>query len=169
MAVDRLPLTGEVSMGETDKNQQGKRQAFLAAYAECGSITIAAKAADINRCTHFDWMKETEYRKAFKAAQDEACELLEKEARRRAIEGTRRYKFHKGEPILDPVTRDPYFELDYSDVLLIVLMKGNMPDKYKDRSEVTNHNIADLYADPLETKVKADEPTDTPVDAAGEA
>ena len=89
--------------------QQPKRGAFLAAYAETGCVGIAAKAAGINRCTHSEWMKEPEYRKAFAEAQEAAGEKLEAEARRRAIEGTRRYKFNKGEPILDPRTGEAYY------------------------------------------------------------
>lgn len=34
-----------------------KKGAFLAAYAECGSIATAAKLAGIGRRSHYRWLK----------------------------------------------------------------------------------------------------------------
>jgi hypothetical protein len=42
-------------------------------------------------------------------------------------------KFYKGKPIIDPETKKPYFEHEYSDNLLMFLLKAAKPDKYKDR------------------------------------
>jgi hypothetical protein len=65
--------------------------AFLAAYPEVGTITAAATAAGINRCTHIDWLEsDPTYPARFAQAQDEALEVLEAEARRRAVRGVRR-------------------------------------------------------------------------------
>jgi hypothetical protein len=47
-----------------------------------------------------------------------------------------RYKFLKnGKPIVHPVTHEPYYELEYSDTLLIFLLKGIRPEKYRERFE----------------------------------
>ncbi len=75
------------------------------------------------------------YREAFEEAQEMACDAFEYEARRRAIEGVKRFKFHNGKPIIDPETGQPYFEYEYSDTLLIFLLKGAMPEKYRERFE----------------------------------
>lgn len=131
------------------QNATPKKRAFLAAYAITGNVRLAAISAKINRVAHYRWLAEDEvYAEAFAEAQTEAGERLEEEARRRAIEGVRRVKFYKGLPILLPVydkrgrpvldgagnqTYEPYAEHEYSDTLLIFLLKGAFPEKYKDR------------------------------------
>lgn len=127
-----------------------KKRAFLAAYARTGNVTQAAAAAGITRRTHYVWLHEDgpdgdAYREAFERAEEEAADWLEAEARRRAVEGVVRYKFDKkGNPLRHPVTGEPYYELEYSDTLLIFLLKGARPDKYADRQkhEVTGKNGA---------------------------
>jgi hypothetical protein len=112
-----------------------KQEAFLAAYAEVGNITHAAEIVGVERTRHYDWLRsDPEYAEAFKKADEQAIEKLEQEARRRAVTGVRRKKFTgKGEPVIDPVTGEQYVEEEYSDTLLIFLMKGARPEKYKDR------------------------------------
>lgn len=106
-----------------------KKRAFLAAYAECGTIIQAAEIADITRKTHYDWLAEDpDYVKACQDAYLQAGERLEQEARRRAVKGTKKPVFYKGEEC-GTVT-------EYSDTLLIFLLKGAMPQKYK---EYGNH------------------------------
>ena len=93
--------------------QTPKRAAFLAAYAKMGNVSGAAKAAKISRLDHYAWLKaeDHEYAELFAAAQEEAIDTLEQEAVRRAMIG--------------------------SDVLLIFLLKGARPDKYRERREIT--------------------------------
>jgi len=103
-----------------------KKRAFLAAFAEVGNITQAAEIAKIERKTHYVWMgKDENYVLAFEEAQEQAADRLEQEARRRAMEGTLKPVFYKGEEC--GVIRE------YSDTLLIFLMKGARPEKYKER------------------------------------
>jgi hypothetical protein len=112
---------------ETDDILQHKKQrAFLSAYAKCGNITRAAQMADIARQTHYDWLAvDDAYKAAFAAADEEAGDYLEAEARRRAVEGWEEPVFHQGMEV-GAVRK-------YSDSLLIFLMKGSKPEKYKDR------------------------------------
>ncbi len=121
------------------KNVQLKRTGFLKAYATCGNITAAARACDIHRNLHYNtWLKDPEYVEAFKDAGDEAIETLEAEARRRAHDGLVRYKFDKnGDPIRHPETGEPYYELQYSDTLLIFLLKALRPKVYREKVEHT--------------------------------
>lgn len=125
------------------KNNEAKRAAFLAAYAECGNITEAARRAGIDRTSHYRWIQEPDYADAFRAAEEQAVEMLEREARRRAIEGLRKKKFDRnGNPIIDPETGEQYVEHEYSDTLLIFLLKGARPEKYRDRHEIrANVNV----------------------------
>ena len=101
---------------ETDEILHSKKQsAFLAAFAKCGTITKAAEAADIARQTHYDWMKnEPNYPALFAQAEQEAADALEHAARERALAG--------------------------SDTLMIFLLKGLKPEKFKERTENNNTN-----------------------------
>lgn len=69
-----------------DKTRQHKK-AFLLAFAECGSITEAALAAEVDRTSHYLWMKDPKYAGAFQEAQDRAARMLEDEAVKRARTG----------------------------------------------------------------------------------
>jgi hypothetical protein len=65
-----------------------KRAAFLAAYAECGSIRDAAKAAHIERSAHYRWLKaDPDYFARFQEADARATQSLEDEAMERAMRG----------------------------------------------------------------------------------
>ena len=115
------------------------KKAFLAAFRKNGNVTRAAEAAKIDRRTHYDWMKaDAAYILDFADAQKDASDFLEEEARRRATEGVRKYRFNPktGEPYTNPETGEPYYEHDYSDTLLIFLMKGADPEKYAERHKV---------------------------------
>lgn len=113
-------------MEDKDKSLRHKKRAFLAAYSEVGNITQAAIVAGVSRQSHYDWLKEdADYPQAFRTAGEEAGERLEQEARRRAVTGIDKPIFQGGKQV--GVVRE------YSDTLLIFLMKGNMPEKYKDR------------------------------------
>ena len=105
------------------------QKCFLAAYAECGTPTYAAIAAQIDRSRHYHWLKNETYAEAFEAAQSAACEALENEARRRAIEGVLDDVWYQGKPVGK--------QRRFSDVLLIFLLKGAMPERYRDRVQVT--------------------------------
>lgn len=114
-----------------------KQRAFLAAYAECGTVTHAAVNAGINRRTHTNWMdKSAAYRAAFDEAKADVCETFETEARRRAVEGVRRYLYHNGKPVIDPRTGEQAFEMTFSDTMLIFLLKAADPEKYRERRHV---------------------------------
>jgi len=112
---------------------------FLEAFRTCGTVSHACEAAGISRDSHYKWLaKDPQYAADFADAQKDAIESLEAEARRRAVQGVRRLKFHSktGEPYIDPETGEPYYEHVYSDTLLIFLLKGAAPEKYRDNVNV---------------------------------
>lgn len=116
-----------------------KKRAFLSAYAVVGTVTGAAKTTGISRRSHSSWMKnDANYAAAFVVAEQIAADALEQEARRRAIEGVMRPVLYKGVQveITDPQTGQPapLFEHEYSDTLLIFMLKGAKPDKYGDKA-----------------------------------
>jgi molybdenum-dependent DNA-binding transcriptional regulator ModE len=142
----------------SDKSQQRKKAAFLAAFAITGNISTASRAAGISRDAHYDWIRnDPDYKKRFDAAQEEAVEQLEAEARRRAEQGVRRVVTYKGEPVMvwtddegnvvpEAVARKdrkryklmPLLEHEYSDTLLIFLLKAARPTKYRERIHHTS-------------------------------
>lgn len=96
-----------------------KKNKFLNAFAKLGSVKAAAADAGIDRTTHYTWLDDESYRRAYERARQIAADALEEEARRRAVEGY--------------IGKDGVRE--YSDKLLIALLKANFPDRYKERME----------------------------------
>jgi hypothetical protein len=121
----------------TRETQHGKRDAFLVAYASLGTITHAAEAAQVDRGQHYRWMDtDPAYPALFAEAGTKAKEAMVREARRRAIEGTAKPVYQGGQRVGTIQ--------EYSDTLLIFLMKGAMPETYRERVDVT---ILDVRAE----------------------
>jgi hypothetical protein len=131
------------------------KAAMLAAYRNTANIRKATEIAGICRRSHYDWLDNDEtYAADFAAAGNEAIQNLEDEATRRAIEGVTEPVVHQGQftypQQLDPETGKPMFDADgkpvisttpltirkYSDTLLIFLLKGARPEKYRDNLKV---------------------------------
>jgi len=112
-----------------NKRNKAKQSAFIAAYCVTASITKAAEASKVNRYAHYDWLeRDPAYPARFERAKLEAGETLEAEAVRRAHEGVLEPVYYKGKPV--GVMRV------YSDALMQTLLKGFLPDKYRDRGSV---------------------------------
>lgn len=125
------------------------QRAFLAAYATCGSVTGAARAVGCDRAAHYAWMhNDPSYPERYRQAHEESCESLEIEARRRAVDGVLEPQFYKGE-MCRGSNGDPVGIQKYSDTLLIFLMKGAMPDKYKEnwKGEISGPNNGPVRID----------------------
>jgi hypothetical protein len=101
-----------------------KRKRFLAEYAKCGNISSAAEKSKIDRTYHYDWLQDPEYEAQFAEAHRQSCEELEREAHRRAVTGLLVPQFYQGKKCATI--------REYSDTLLIFLMKGAMPEKYRE-------------------------------------
>ncbi len=107
----------------TDK----KRTAFLISLIETGgNVSRACEVAGLARQRVYEWRTVDEQ---FALAWDEAVETgteeLEQEARRRAYSGVDEPVFYQGEAC-GTIRK-------YSDTLLIFLLKGRKPDKYRER------------------------------------
>lgn len=123
-----------------DKNTQHKKReipnwepAFLAALAETGVVCRAADAAKVNRSmVYLNRRRCPEFAQRWDESLQDASHSLVDEAIRRAREGMKKYKFNRnGEPIPHPdKPNEKYFEHEYSDTLLIFLLKGLDPAKW---------------------------------------
>lgn len=124
------------------------KPAFLCVFAECGNATAAADAAGIDPSTAYRARQaDMEFNAAWEVAKLVAADTLRTEAWRRAVTGGRSYKFTKsGEPMVHPETGQAYYEMVYSDALLVLLLKAYAPDEFKDRTAVeTNAAPAPKY------------------------
>jgi hypothetical protein len=117
--------TGELIL----QNSTPKKAAFLAAYSRCGCVSQAADASGASRDSHYKWMRsDPDYPEAFQKAQRQANDFLFRVARKRATKGWLEPVFHEG--VVCGHKRK------FSDVLLIFLMKGEQPEKYRDTHSV---------------------------------
>jgi hypothetical protein len=106
------------------------KQDFLDQLARCGVLSAARAAAGIKSHATIHKWRETD--EAFSEAYDEAmataADSLETEARRRAVEGVVRVKHH-------PKTGEPIDEVQYSDTLLLALLKAKKPSEFAERTK----------------------------------
>jgi hypothetical protein len=109
--------------GRTKKKQQSD---FLQWFAEYASVSKAAKKAKVARSNIYLWMKnDPEFNQLYISACEAALGALEDEAVRRAFEGTIKPVFQQGKQVGKI--------REYSDTLMIVLLKARAPEKYKER------------------------------------
>lgn len=115
--------------------RQGKttaraRERFLKAYADCGNVSAAARSAGVGRATVYVWAEhDSEFALAFKQADLQATESLEKEAWRRARDGFAEEVWQHGK-LVGTIQR-------YSDRLLEFMLRARRPDVYRDRVDVS--------------------------------
>ena len=93
------------------------RDLFLRALAKTGNVGLSVEASGVGRSTVYEWRDKDEgFALEWDTALEAASDVLEAEARRRAVEGVSEPVYYQGE-VAGHVKR-------YSDVLLIFLMKS---------------------------------------------
>ena len=114
-----------------------KEERFLTLLRETGgNVSKACETAQIARQRVYEWRKsDAKFASKWDEAVEAGVEDLEEEARRRAFRGVDEPVFYKGE--------ECGLIRKYSDTLLIFLLKGNKPEKYR---ENINISIPDLDA-----------------------
>lgn len=121
------------------KIRHPKKRAFLAAMANTANVLRAAEIAGIDRDNHYLWLKkDPDYATAFEIARGRGADALEAEAVRRAHEGVTKPIFHGGKPIGIPAA-----VREYSDTLLIFLLKGRNPAVFSDRLKQEHGGLDD--------------------------
>jgi hypothetical protein len=109
-----------------------KRDRFLTFFRERGLFMRACEASGVSPGTVRNHLnKDPEFKALYEDAKVAVTEHLEAEAWRRATEGVQK-------PIIGGKDRDEVVchEQVYSDGLLTMLLKGNMPNKYRDNVKV---------------------------------
>lgn len=116
-----------------------KQKAFLEKFEECCSISKASRYSKIPRRTVYQWeMDDPEFKREFDRSRKIVIATLEDEAARRAYEGNMRPVFQGGKKVGNI--------REYSDTLLIFLLKGLAPEKYRERFEHTGKGGTDLFS-----------------------
>jgi hypothetical protein len=124
------------------RSAQAKR-AFLDDYKLWANISSACTAVGISRNTYYGWLEHDEhFAAALKQADAAATERLEREAYRRAIEGSpyKRTSYWHGEP----VGTDE--KIEYSDNLLMLLLRARRPDLYREKIDATVTQVVKTVA-----------------------
>ncbi len=132
----KTPARKARKVAPAKKRAPVKQKAFLAAYAALGNLSGAARKVKCNRSAHYKWMHDAAYAEAFAEAHAEACDALRGEARRRAVKGVVKPIYYQGD-IVGTVK-------EYSDTLLIFLMKGAMPEEFRDNVKIEHDASAEL-------------------------
>lgn len=105
------------------------KKKVLDALAKVGVITYAARKAGVARQTVYDWCAaDPDFKVAFDEALVASTELLETEAYRRAHDGVLKPVFQGGERVGSI--------REFSDTLLIFLLKARRPDVYRERVDL---------------------------------
>ncbi len=105
---------------------------FLVEFAKTGNVSDAARRAKVTRQAVYAHAAADEaFSKAWQQAREQAADALELEAFRRAVRGCRKPVFYRGEKCGEV--------LEYSDTLLLALLKANRPDRFAERSK-TEHS-----------------------------
>lgn len=101
---------------------------FLVEFALCGNVLRSANKARITRRTVYLWLEtDAEFKKLYELAREDAIDALEEEARRRAHDGYLKPVYQQGEMVGQI--------REFSDTLMVLLLKGHKPETYKDRVE----------------------------------
>lgn len=120
-----------------------RQAAFLAALARTGRISRAASAVPMARDLHYRWVRDDpQYKALFEEVMARAADAWEDEAARRAVEGTVKPVYWRGQRCGGI--------REYSDGLLQFLLKGARPEKYRER--VTTEHVTPVGR-PIEGRI----------------
>jgi hypothetical protein len=116
-------------------NLTPKMQRFLAAYIRCARINQAAETARVAKQSHYNWLEESEeYRQAFRRTHAMIADLAEDACVERAIFGVEKPVLYQGEHVC--LNGKPLFERQYSDQLLLALLRRLKPQEYREHTAV---------------------------------
>lgn len=124
-------------MAKSSKVVAAQREVFLAALERCGNVVDSCATAKLIPRTAYNWRKaDPEFAKQWEEALERGADALEAEAVRRAHDGVEK-PVYQGGKLVGQVR-------EYSDQLLMFLLKGVKPDKYKDRTALDLNVVTNL-------------------------
>ncbi len=118
-------------------NNRLARQCFLSMLSKTGNTSKACETSGLTRRQVMTLReRDRAFDRAYDDAMNDAADLLEAEAWRRALEGTE-------QPARDPATKQVVLVRRYSDPLLMMLLRGCRPEKFR------MHGRTSMPADPM--------------------
>jgi len=113
------------------KLTQARRNRFLEALSESGSVTNAVTVAGTSRTRVYELRKtDVDFAFAWDEAEERAADRLHEEARRRAIEGVPELLVSAGKLVRDD-NGQPIVVKRYPNSLLLALLKAHRPSRGK--------------------------------------
>lgn len=112
-----------------------KRQLFLDTLAQTGRVITAATAAGFTDTSYLHRLRreDEDFARQWNEAIEAAADVLEEEATRRAVDGVLEPVFYKGDVV--------GYKTNYSDQLMMFLLRGLRPDKFNPKQGDTNVNV----------------------------
>jgi hypothetical protein len=135
----------------TRKYRDRKKAVFLETLKATLNIRASAEAAGVSRRTVYNWREDPEFNEDVNCALDDATDLLESEAVRRAKDGVLRVRSVRvtgddGRTVFERVE-----QREYSDILLIFLLKSLRPERYN----LPQYDLEGLIGRVMEAREKA--------------
>lgn len=120
------------------------QRAFLNAYELLGDVKAAAEQVGCERMDHYNhWLKKPEYKAAFERADENAIQAIDREIRRRALEGDDEPVIYQGKRCQEMVrgpkgklVKRPLTIKRKSDILLMFLAKAKRPNIYRENAKL---------------------------------
>lgn len=123
-----------------------KQKVFLKSFANNPIVGRAAQDAEITKQSHYYWMRTDEvYKKIFEGLSDIIVGDLEEAAQTRAIEGVAKDVYFQGTVVGQ--------EQQYSDTLLMFLLKAKRPEIYRERTSI-DLNTKPINLDDVDPQLK---------------
>ena len=97
----------------------------------------SAQKVGVGRRTVYEWLADEQFKALYNEAHEDALDQLEEEARRRAVDGVLKPVYQRGR-LVGRIR-------EYSDTLLITLLKGKRPDTFRERFEHTGKGGKPLF------------------------
>jgi hypothetical protein len=112
----------------TPKRRRDWKPDWLAAFAEHGTVCKACEVAKVARSTAYEGRTDEQFAEMWDEIEAATTDAMEREAYRRAVEGVERPVWQGGK-LMGTVA-------EYSDTLLIFMLKGRKPEVYRDNVRV---------------------------------
>ena len=126
----RLEAERTLRTEDRQKRDEQAKQRYLKAVALWGTVTKGCEAAKVTAPTILQWREHDEtFAIREKQARDALVDSLEAEAVRRGVTGVQRPVYQAGHLV--------GYQVEYSDLLLQLLLRANKPEKYSTKTDVT--------------------------------